>query len=98
MSVVFINRRRAGEIFHTYSTYGRGGEEFRGAYKYLDMTPKGRDEIGWVKRCPNPHNEGGEIEIHRLLEADDFGAEFTPELREHEEQLGAYAEQLATKR
>lgn len=44
-----------GDIFHTYSTYGRGGEAFVGAYALLDMTPKGRAEgpgkMGeWVKR------------------------------------------------
>src|SRR5918996_6603041 len=35
-----------GQIFHTYSTYGRGGEQFLGVYGYLDVTPKGRNEIG----------------------------------------------------
>ncbi len=52
---------------------------------------KSRDEaIEWVKRCPNPF-EGGEseIEIRQVFEADDFGAEFTPELREQEERLRA---------
>ena len=33
-----------GRIFHTYSVYGRGGEEFLRAYRYLDLMPKGRDE------------------------------------------------------
>ena len=33
-----------GEVFHTYSTYGRGVEVMMGAYKMLDLTPKGRDE------------------------------------------------------
>ena len=36
---VFV-RDEAGQIFHTYSTYGRGGEEFLGIYRYLDATPK----------------------------------------------------------
>jgi predicted dithiol-disulfide oxidoreductase (DUF899 family) len=36
----------AGRIFHTYSTFGRGGEEFLGIYRYLDVMPKGRDESG----------------------------------------------------
>ncbi|MEO8328358.1 MAG: YciI family protein [Nitrospirota bacterium] len=45
------------------------------------------EAIEWVKRCPNPHNEGGEIEIRQVFEAEDFGAEFTPELREQEERL-----------
>ncbi len=35
-----------GAIFHTYSTYGRGGEIFLGTYNVLDITPKGRDETG----------------------------------------------------
>lgn len=57
---------------------------------------KSREEaIEWVKRCPNPCNEDGEIEIRRLFEADDFGAEFTPELREQEERLRAAATELA---
>jgi hypothetical protein len=46
------------------------------------------EAIEWVKRCPNPFEEGeSEIEIRRVFEADDFGAEFTPELREQEERL-----------
>ena len=35
-----------GQIFHTYSTFGRGGEEFLGIYRYLDVTPGGRNENG----------------------------------------------------
>jgi hypothetical protein len=51
---------------------------------------KSMDEaIEWVKRCPNPHEEEGEIEIRQLFEADDFGPEFTPELREQEERIRA---------
>jgi len=57
---------------------------------------KSKDEaIEWVKRCPNPHDEETEIEIRQVFEAADFGAEFTPELREQEERLRAQAEQLA---
>ncbi|MEP6932483.1 MAG: YciI family protein [Nitrospirota bacterium] len=50
-----------------------------------------KDEaIEWVKRCPNPMpGEEPEIEIRQLYEAKDFGAEFTPELREQEERLRA---------
>ena len=36
----------AGTVFHTYSTYARGGEWGLGAYRFLDLTPKGRDETG----------------------------------------------------
>ncbi|MBL8875454.1 MAG: DUF899 domain-containing protein [Phycisphaerae bacterium] len=42
LSVFFRNER--GEIFHTYSTYARGLERFLGAYEYMDVTPRGRDE------------------------------------------------------
>ena len=45
------------------------------------------EAIEWVKRCPNPHNEDSEIEIRQVFEAEDFGTEFTPELREQEERL-----------
>jgi hypothetical protein len=51
---------------------------------------KSMDEaIEWVKRCPNPLEGEAEIEIRRVFEADDFGAEFTPELREAEQRLRA---------
>jgi hypothetical protein len=57
---------------------------------------KSKEEaIEWVRRCPNPHNEDCEIEIRQVFEPEDFGAEFTPELREQEERLRAHAEQLA---
>lgn len=45
------------------------------------------EAIEWVKRCPNPHAGDSEIEIRPIFEAEDFGAEFTPELREQEERL-----------
>ena len=49
---------------------------------------KSRDEaIDWVKRCPNPHEGESEIEIRQVFEAEDFGAEFTPELREAEARM-----------
>ena len=47
------------------------------------------EAIEWVKRCPNPMpNQESEIEIRQVFESDDFGPEFTPELREQEERLG----------
>jgi hypothetical protein len=49
---------------------------------------KSREEaIEWVKRCPNPMLEDSEIEIRQVFEAEDFGAELTPELREQEARL-----------
>ena|SRR5687767_14848298 len=51
---------------------------------------KSLDEaVEWVKRCPNPFEVDSEIEIRQVFEAEDFGAEFTPELREQEERLRA---------
>jgi hypothetical protein len=51
---------------------------------------KSMDEaIEWVRRCPNPMPGESEIEIRPVFEAEDFGAEFTPELRDQEEQLRA---------
>lgn len=49
------------------------------------------EAIEWVKRCPNPFpaNEESEIEIRQIFEAEDFGAELTPELREQEERIRA---------
>jgi hypothetical protein len=52
------------------------------------------EAIEWVKRCPNPHEGECEIEIRQLFEAEDFGAEFTPELRAQEERVRAQSEQL----
>jgi hypothetical protein len=45
------------------------------------------EAIEWARRMPNPNNEDGEVEIRPVFEAEDFGAEFTPELREQEERL-----------
>jgi hypothetical protein len=50
------------------------------------------EAIEWVKRCPNPTGVESEIEIRQVFEAEDFGAEFTPELREQEERLRAQLE------
>jgi len=57
---------------------------------------KSMDEaVEWVKRCPNPMMSDSEIEIRPVFEAEDFGAEFTPELREQEERLRAQIEKQA---
>jgi hypothetical protein len=48
------------------------------------------EAIEWMKRCPDPFEDGqSEIEIRQLFEAEDFGAEFTPEARAQEERLRA---------
>jgi len=57
-----------GRIFHTYSTFRRGGEEFLGIYRFLDATPKGREEDGPYHSLPDwawPRNmycKGGTVE------------------------------------
>jgi hypothetical protein len=49
---------------------------------------KSMDEaIDWIKKCPNPTGDISDIELRPIFEAEDFGAEFTPELREQEERL-----------
>jgi len=59
---------------------------------------KSKEEaIEWVKRCPSPHNEETEVEIRQLFEAEDFGAELTPELREQEKRLREKSAALAKK-
>ena len=57
---------------------------------------KSKEEaIEWVKRCPNPMPGDSEIEIRQVYEAEDFGAEFTPELRAQEERQRKEMEALA---
>ena len=53
------------------------------------------EAVEWLKRCPNPHNEETEVEIRQVFEAADFGENFTPELREQEQNL---AKQIAGKK
>jgi hypothetical protein len=55
---------------------------------------KSKEEaIEWMKRCPHPHpGTDTNIEIRQIYEADDFGAEFTPELRAQEERIAKAAE------
>ena len=58
---------------------------------------KSREEaIEWLKRCPRPFEHGDcEVELRQIYEAEDFGAEFTPELREQEERQRAQAAELS---
>jgi len=60
-------RDEHGDIFHTYSNYGRGGEDFMAIYRILEVTPKGRNENGpyfsltdWA-RPNNMYGKGGEV-------------------------------------
>jgi len=54
-----------------------------------------QEAIEWVRRCPNPMMSESEIEIRQVFEAEDFGAEFTPELRAQEDRLRAEVEKQA---
>src|SRR5262245_32360413 len=56
-----------------------------------------QEAIDWAKRCPNPTGEESVLEIRPVFEAEDFGEEFTPELREQEERIRSQAEQLKSK-
>src|SRR5271154_95067 len=69
----------AGQIFHTYSTFGRGGEQFLGAYSFLDVTPKGRNENGpyhtvgdWV-RPKKMDGQGGPVESNGRFHSPECG-------------------------
>ena len=47
------------------------------------------EAVEWVKKCPNPMNGESDIDIRQIFEAEEFGDEFTPELREQEERIRA---------
>ena len=56
------------------------------------------EAVEWAKRCPNPFHGESELEIRQVFEAEDFGAEFTPELREQEARRRREIEARAKKR
>jgi len=56
---------------------------------WLFQTASLQETIDWIKRCPQQAIGDAEIEIRQIFEAEDFGAEFTPELREQEDRLRA---------
>lgn len=53
------------------------------------------EAVEWVKRCPNPMEGESDIEIRQVFEAEDFGAEFTPELQAQEDRIREQAEKNA---
>ncbi|KRA20425.1 MULTISPECIES: YciI family protein [unclassified Lysobacter] len=63
-------------------------KEMIGGFWLIQVKSK-EEAIEWVKRCPNPCEDESEIEIRQVFEAEDFGAELTPELREQEQRLRA---------
>jgi hypothetical protein len=60
---------------------------------WLFQTASLQETIDWIKRCPQQAIGDAEIEIRQIFEAEDFGAEFTPELREQEDRLRAQLNQ-----
>ena len=66
-------------------------KELIAGYWLLEVKSK-EEAIEWVKRVPNPDDVESEIEIRQVFEAEDFGEEFTPELREQEDRIRAQAE------
>jgi len=60
---------------------------------WLFQTTSLQEAVDWVKRCPQSAIGDAEIEIRQIFEAEDFGAEFTPELREQEDRLRAQLNQ-----
>jgi len=66
-------------------------KELIAGYWIFDVKSK-QEAIDWVKRAPNPMEGESEIEIRQIFEDDDFGEEFTPELREQERRIRQQAE------
>ena len=62
------------------------GRDLLAGFCIIQVASK-QEAIDWVKRCPNPMLGDSEIEIRQMFECDDFGEEFTPELREQEARL-----------
>ena len=56
---------------------------------WLIQVKSKEEAIEWVKRCPNPMEGESEVEIRQVFENEDFGAEFTPELRAQEDRIRA---------
>ena len=65
-----------------------GTRELVAGFWLIEVKSKA-EAVEWMKRCPNPMEGESELEIRQIFEADDFGAEFTPELREQEDRLRA---------
>ena len=71
-------------------------KELIAGYWLLQVRSK-EEAIEWMKRCPNPSGEEGEIELRQVFDADDFGEALPPEEREREERLRAQAERQQKK-
>ena len=91
---VHPSSKAAGQVLRTQANRDDGPfaetKELIAGY-WLWQCKSKEEAIEWVKRCPNPYNEDGEVEIRQVFEAEDFGAEFTPELRRQEASIRAQA-------
>lgn len=56
------------------------------------------EAIEWAKKCPNPTGAEGQLEIRQVFEAEDFGAEYTPEVRAQEERIAKEIERNTAKK
>ena len=63
-------------------------KELIAGFWLIQVTSK-EEAIEWAKRIPNPDGVDAEVEIRRVFEAEDFGADFSPEIREQERRLRA---------
>ena len=80
-------RFRGAERTVVDGPFGATGELIAGFWMWQ---VRSMDEaVEWARKCPNPMPGGGELELRPVFEAEDFGDEFTPELREQEERLRA---------
>ena len=80
-------RFRAGKRAVTHGPF-TGARQLVAGFWQIEVRSK-EEAIEWAKRAPF---KSGEIELRQILEADDFGAEFTPELRDQSERLRAQLE------
>ena len=71
--------------------------ELVGGYWMWQVRSK-EEAIEWMKRCPNPTGETGELEIRQVFENEDFGENLTPEILENEQRLRAESARNAAKR
>jgi len=87
-------RALLGRAAHRHGRSVRRDKELIAGFWLWQVKSK-EEAIEWAKRCPNPMpGTEAEIEIRQVFEAEDFGAELTPELREQEERLRAQADKL----
>lgn len=56
------------------------------------------EAVEWARKCPNPTGADGQLEIRQIFEAEDFGAEYTPEIRAQEERIAREIEQNIAKK